>query len=276
MHALPGLEGKRVLVTGASAGIGRAVAVAFAASRAKVCIAARNQIALDNVIEDMAGNGHLAVVADLTKEEDCKRLVETAVRHLGGLDVLVNNGSSSTGEREDASLEQYMAMYDLHVSAMLSVTDAAVSELIRSKGCIVNVSCILGQLAGVMELRCHAALASREHLARCYALQLAQQGVRVNTVAPSYLRKTMGSGTGTPMPASLDVVMTAIHPLCRMAKPRDVAPAVLFLASDMASFITGVTLPVDGGLALTSWDSSFLMHSKIGDLMAASASSSQA
>lgn len=252
----PDLAGKRALVTGGSAGIGRAVALALAAEGVTVTVMARRQERLDAVIQDMSCKG-CAVVGDLANLDDCTRAVETAISLMGGLDLVINNGAPSTEEQIKHAEEPagFEAAFRLHVSSAFAIIKAAEAELIKNKGAVVNVSSMAGKQSGDWPLMYpyNVAKAAQDQLTRCLARKYAPLGVRINGVNPAWV-----STEAVPLAASIlqaseeDFVEAAgkLHAMQRISSPEEQAAVIVFLCSGAASFITGSNIKVDGGMAL--------------------------
>jgi 3-oxoacyl-[acyl-carrier protein] reductase len=242
-----GLSGRRVLVTGGTRGIGRATALAFAEAGARVvtCHHTAGEAAesLARELKAIGGEHHM-VRADVTRRADVERLVDACRRHLGGLDVLVNNvgvdGAVMFGELGEG---EWHRVVDHNVTAAYLVTHGAL-DLLADGASVVNVGssvALRGRVAGVHYTTSKAALIG---FTRALSKELGPRGIRVNTVAPGLTETEPGAGL-PPEAVKRIVGMTALGRICQ---PDDVAGAVLFLAGDSASYITGVTLNVDGGV----------------------------
>ncbi|XP_056013605.1 3-oxoacyl-[acyl-carrier-protein] reductase FabG-like isoform X2 [Ostrea edulis] len=253
MSAISKLDGKVALITGASSGIGAGTAILFCRLGAKVSITGRN---VDNLAETAAqcekenGKRPLTLSGDLTKEDFIKRLVDETVKHYGKLDILVNNaGILKSGSIETTSLEQYDECMNTNVRAIYHLTMLAVPHLVNAKGNIVNVSSMAGIRSFPGFLPYCVSKSALDHFTRCTAIELAPKQVRVNSVNPGVIItnifKTLGMNEEA-YQEFLELSKTK-HPLGRSGEVEEVANAIAFLASDSASFITGVQLPVDGG-----------------------------
>lgn len=244
--------GKVVLVTGGTSGIGEATAKAFARHGAKVVVSGRREregLAVVEAISSAGGTAHF-VRADVAAEADVKRLVAETVAKFGRLDVAFNNaGVELTGPVTDATPEAYRKVFDVNVLGVLLSMKYELPELVKAGGgVVVNTSSVAGHRgmagAGVYVASKHAV----EGLTKAAALEYATQKVRVFAVAPAVIDTAMfdrfsGGGLGTDMGKQ----MAAMHPVGRAGQVDEVAAAVLFLASDASSFMTGHSLPVDGG-----------------------------
>ena len=239
-----GLEGRVVLVSGAGRGIGRAVALAFAAARAHTIAIARTPADLDALVAESGGRIE-PWVADVT-QEDCYRRIEA----LGHLDVLVNNAGTNRpqpiAEVEPATLD---GIIDLNIRAVYRVSQAAARVMLRSPpgrgGSIIHMSSQMGHVGAARRTVYCMSKHAVEGLTKAMAVELAPAGIRVNSVAPTFIETPLTR----PMLEDADFreSVNANIPLGRVGQPEDVVGAVLFLASDAARFITGDSLKVDGG-----------------------------
>lgn len=243
------------VVTGGGAGIGRAIAVAFAEAGADVVVAARTRETLDETVRavEAAGGRGLAVVTDVMVEEDLERLVVEAVEHFGKLSILVNNAGGSLPRPAMQTSERYLSTA-LHFNAvspfLLSKHAAQAMVDTQGGGSIVNVSSRSGDLVMTSMLAYGAGKAALNMITQNLAADLAPQ-VRVNAI-----------GVGGVATQAMDFVMNddglrATYeqntPMGRIGQPRDIAAAALYLASPASSWVTGVVLRVDGGTTAPSF-----------------------
>ena len=247
---------KVVLITGATSGIGRAVALRFAESAAHVVAVGRKPEGLRDVSDAIkkAGGKPLTVAADVTKEEDVRRLMQHALGEFGRLDVLVNAaGHISTGSIGDTSLAAWDQMMDVNLRAVFYLMQLATPHLIETQGNIVNISSVTGLRSFPGILAYCVSKAGVDQLTRCAALDLAPHNVRVNAVNPGVvvteIHKRGGMGEED-YQRFLERSRTT-HPIGRVGQPSEVAELVFYLASEAASWITGATYSIDGGRALT-------------------------
>ena len=244
------------LVSGASSGIGRACARALGREGARVVAAGRRQARLDEVVAQLraGGGGAVAVAGDVREESTCRAWVEAAVRGFGGLDGLVNAagvmGSGGLLETDPAEWDRIM---DTNLRAMFLLTRAAAPELIKRRGAIVNLSSVAGPRPYANLIGYVVSKAGVDAFTRCAALDLAPHGVRVNALNPGVVVTELQTVRNAvkDYPAFLERSKTT-HPLGRVGEPEEIADLVLFLLSDQASWITGATVPIDGGRALLS------------------------
>ncbi len=251
-----GFANKVVLVTGATSGIGRAVAVKFAAASAHVVALGRNQEALREVASAVksAGGEALTLIADVTNGEEGQHAMDEAVNRFGRLDVLVNAaGHISSGSIETTSLAAWDAMMNVNLRAAFQLMQMASPHLIKTKGNIVNVSSVTGLRSFPGVLAYCVSKAAVDQLTRCAALELAPRGVRVNAVNPGVVVTEIhkrGGMSEADYEKFLEHSKTT-HPIGRVGDPNEVAELILYLASEKASWITGGTYQIDGGRALT-------------------------
>jgi NAD(P)-dependent dehydrogenase (short-subunit alcohol dehydrogenase family) len=239
-----------VLITGALSGIGRATALAFARDGARVIISGRRDEAGQALLGELRSGGAEAeyLRADIRSEQDVRQLVDGAVARFGRLDVAVNNAGTEgrSGPLSEQSAESYAATFDTNVlGTVLSLKHELRVMCAQSGGSIINLSSTLGSRgidgAALYVASKHAV----EGLTKCAALEAAPFGVRVNAVAPGpvdtdMLRRFAGS-------EERKIAMAKYVPLKRIGRPEEIADAILFLASERASFLSGEIMHVNGG-----------------------------
>src|SRR3954447_10013185 len=245
------LTGRRVLVMGASRGIGRSIALAFAREGAAVGICARGAERLEQTKRELEGAGAqvYAAPADLSKADDIARFVPEAAEALGGINVLVNN-ASGFGRNDDE--EGWAACVSVDLMGIVRASHAALPYLERAgEGAIVNISSISALRATKRNPPYAAIKAAVDQYTSDQARILAERGIRVNAVAPGSVEFPGGSWERrkTDDPALYNSVLGQI-PFGRMGTPEEIAEVVLFLASRRASWITGQSIVVDGGQLL--------------------------
>ncbi|XP_011200680.1 uncharacterized oxidoreductase TM_0325-like [Bactrocera dorsalis] len=246
------LAGKVVIVTGASSGIGAAAAKAFAQHGSKVVITGRNEANLKATeAACKAANSKvelLLIAADVTT--DAEKIIKKTIDKFGQLNVLVNNaGVGESGAILDIDVEQFDRVMNTNVRSVFLLTKYAAPHLIKTQGNIVNVSSVAG-LRSFPNISVYCtSKAALDQFTRCIALDLAPKNVRVNAVNPGVIVTEFHRRLGM---AEADYAKylehsKSTHALGRVGEPKEVADAIIFLASDSSSFITGVTLSVDGG-----------------------------
>ncbi len=244
------LTGKVALITGASRGIGEAIARAYASAGAAVVLSSRKQEALDTVAEDIRRQGGeaLAMAAHVGHEEEVERLVAKAVATYGGVDILVNNAATNPhfGPLLSATESQWQKILDVNLLGYVRLTRACVPEMrSRGGGKIINMASVAGLRAQPgMGVYC-VSKAGVIMLTQVLAVELAGDNIQVNALAPGFI-KTRFSRAIWDNPTLYQAVIQAI-PQRRIASPEELLGLALYLASDMSSFTTGATFVVDGG-----------------------------
>lgn len=246
--------GKVVLITGASSGIGAAAAKQFANLGASLALTGRNAENLETVAAQCANPANapkpFIITGELTNENDTKHILDATVKHFGRLDVLVNNaGILEAGTIETTSLEQYDRLMNTNVRSIYHLSMLAVPHLVKTKGNIVNVSSVNGIRAFPGVLAYCMSKAAVDQFTRCAALDLAPKQVRVNCVNPGVTVTNLHKRSGMQDEQYQQFLERSkeTHALGRAGNPEEVAKAIVYLASEDASFITGISLPVDGG-----------------------------
>ncbi len=252
MTTASSFSGKSVIVTGATSGIGRAAALEFARCGASVLAVGRSVEALADVAR--AGGAIQTCAADITEDGAAERIVSSAIGAYGGVDVLVNAaGVIGTGTIDATTDEKWDAMMNVNVKAPFRLMRAAVAYLKERRGCVVNVSSVNGLRAFAGVLAYNVSKAAVDHLTRCAALEMAPFGVRVNGVNPGVTVTNLHRRGGMDEGAYAAFLQRSreTHPLGRPGQPEDISALIVFLASDDAAWMTGETIPVDGGRHLT-------------------------
>jgi NAD(P)-dependent dehydrogenase (short-subunit alcohol dehydrogenase family) len=244
------LDGKVAVVTGASSGLGVAAAQALAEAGADVALGARraDRLAETGKLVEATGRRALAVPTDVSRPEDCQRLVERAAETLGRVDILVNNagvGIAVPASRETP--EEFRSVLEINLEGCYWMAQAA-AKVMRPGSSIINVSSVLGIVtAGLPQAAYAASKAGLLGLTRDLAAQwTSRKGIRVNAVAPGFFPSEMTDAH----PPDYVNRFVGIIPAGRAGEGVELAAVIVFLASDASSYVTGVTLPVDGGLTI--------------------------
>lgn len=241
------LEGKVALVTGASSGMGEEITKAMAAAGARVVAVGRNQERLERVVAAAAGDV-FAIARDLTEDGAPQAVVDEAVGQMGKLDILANvAGIMELGPLAGTPVESLDRQYRTNVRAPFELTQAALPHLLQSGGAIIFISSMAALAAFPESAAYTATKGAIDAVARQLAVELAPQGVRVNAIAPGEIDTPMNTEFYAEHPEFVEE-MEEFTPAGRLGRATDIAPAAVFLASDMASFVYGVSLPVDGGI----------------------------
>ena len=245
------LDGKIALVTGGSRGIGRAVAIELAKEGATVAINyAGNKAAAEEVqsiITEMGGKA-MIIQADVSDEKSATQMVEEVITQLGGVDILVNNaGITRDGLFIRMKEEDWNAVINTNLTGIFNCTKVAAKYMMKKRsGRIINMSSVSGIMGNAGQTNYAAAKAGVIGFTKSLAREMASRGITVNAVAPGFIATDM---TAAMPEKAQEHVLTSI-PLGKMGKPEDIANAVLFLASDKASYITGQVIHVDGGMVM--------------------------
>jgi glucose 1-dehydrogenase len=243
------MYGERALVTGSTAGIGRAVAVAFAAQGAGVVVTGRNAERGASVVDEITAAGGTAsfVAADLHDVEACTALVDDAAARLGGLTVLVNNaagGDASDAAVADISTEAWEAILRVDLTAPMWCARASIAHMrAAGHGAIVNISSRQGERPSPGLSAYVAAKAGLNGLTRAIAVEEAENFIRCNTISPGYV---LNERRDADLADDRRAVLEGMH-LTRLGRATDVADACVYLASSESGFVTGINLQLDGG-----------------------------
>ncbi len=244
------LSARAALVTGASQGIGRAVALALAADGVKLALAARQKDKLDALAAEIAAAGGeaLPLAVDVTQDAELKAAVQQAQKHFGSLDILVNNAGIT---RDQLALrmkrEDWDAVLATNLTAAFVAIQAVLPGMVRQRwGRIVNIASVVAESGNSGQANYVAAKAGLIGLTKSLALEVASRQITVNAVAPGYIATAMTASLGEKAGERL----LEHIPLGRIGAAEEVAAAVRFLAGESASYITGQTLDVNGGLYL--------------------------
>lgn len=240
-------KGKTVIVTGSASGIGKGVAQRFSQEGANVVLCDIDEKKLAAVAAELPAERTLAQRCDVTRFDEVEALVKQAVSRFGALDVMVNNaGIASEGTALEVPLQEWGKTIDTDLSGVFHGCRAALPELLKTRGCIVNTASVSGLGADWAMCAYNAAKGGVVNLTRSLALDFGKQGVRANSVCPSLTH----TGMTEDMVKDKALVGKFMErmPLGRVAEPADIAAVVAFLASDDARFVNGANIPVDGGV----------------------------
>jgi meso-butanediol dehydrogenase/(S,S)-butanediol dehydrogenase/diacetyl reductase len=238
---------KTVIVTGSASGIGRGIAERFSSEGANVVLCDIHEDKLEEVAKTLPPERTLALRCDVTDLDAVQKLVAAAVERFGALDVMCNNaGVASVGNVVEVPLDEWKKTVDTDLGGVFHGCRAALPELLKTGGCIVNTASVSGLGADWSMSAYNTAKGGVVNLTRAIALDFGSKGVRANAVCPSFTHTAMTED----MVSDKALVARFMErmPVGRVAEPADIAGVVAFLASDDARFVNGVNLPVDGGV----------------------------
>lgn len=242
------LKDKVAIITGASSGFGKASALLFAEEGAKLVLVARKEASLKETENEIKENGGeaISIAADVSVEENVKKIIDTTVKHYGKIDILFNNaGTFAPGTIEETDLETWQNVLNVNLTSIFLMSKYAIKYLKESKGSIVNTASA-GGIIGFPQATSYAASKGGViSLTRSIAVDFAKDGVRCNAVCPGTSETNM-TKDALKIP-ELNKGFLAPIPLKRFGNAKDIAHAALYLASDDSAYVTGICLPVDGG-----------------------------
>ncbi|MCX7717114.1 MAG: 3-oxoacyl-[acyl-carrier-protein] reductase [Candidatus Sumerlaeaceae bacterium] len=243
------LEGKSAVVTGASRGLGRAIAEEYLRAGADVVVN-YNRTPVDELLSlaTELGRRAVAVQADVASAADCERIVETAVKEFGKIDILVNNaGITRDGLLMRMDEEAWDTVITTNLKSVFACSRAASKHMMRARsGSIINISSVAGIMGNAGQTNYAASKAGIIGFTKSLARELAGRGVRVNAIAPGFITSDMTNVLGEKV---REAVLQEI-PMGRFGEPSDIAGAALYLASPLANYVTGTVLVVDGGMSM--------------------------
>lgn len=247
---------KVILITGASSGIGADAARHLASLGGRVAVVGRNTERVNAVAGQIKAAGApvpLPIVADVTK--DAQRIVDETVRHFGKLDVLVNNAAIlALDEIDNLDLAVFDRIFDTNVRSVMQLTHLAIPHLEQTKGNIVNISSVAGLKAIPQFISYSMSKAALDHFTRLVAVGLAPKRIRVNSINPAAIRTPIFETVGITAEtfAAIEEESKHTYLVGRIGEVSDTSSAIAYLASDSSSFLTGITLTVDGGSLLST------------------------
>ena len=244
------LDGKVAIVTGASSGLGVAFAQALAEAGADLAIGARREerLSATGALIEAAGRSYVACRTDVTKPEDCEALVSAAMERFGRVDILVNNAGIGTAvPATKETPDQYREVIDINLMGAYWMAQAF-ARANKTGGAIVNISSVLGlRPQGLPQAAYASSKAGLIGLTRDLAAQwTGRKGIRVNALAPGFFPSEMSDE----LPKDMVELMKQFTPAGRLGEPEELAATLIWLVSDAASYVTGITVPVDGGLVM--------------------------
>lgn len=244
-------EGKIVIVTGSSRGIGRGIALEFGVEGASVVVNYHsNEVAAQEVVEAIKAGGSDAIPlkADVSDFSQAEQLIKTTIDEFGDLHILVNNaGTTRDGLIMTMKEPDWDHVLDTNLKSTFNCSRAAVRHMIRKRyGRIINVTSVSGQIGNAGQTNYSASKAGQIGFTKALAREVASRSITVNAVAPGYISTDLTDA----MPDDLKESLKDLIPLKRIGSPQEVAKAVLYLASDDAAYVTGHVLSIDGGIAM--------------------------
>ena len=242
---------KVAIVTGASRGIGRAIAIEFGSMGAKVVVNYNHSAdAADEVVKDISkGDGEaIAIQADVSDFDQAKDLIQKGIEHFGGLHILVNNaGITRDGLIMTMSEDDWDAVTATNLKSTFNCSKAAIRHMMRKRfGRIINISSISGEMGNAGQTNYSASKAGQLGFTKALAREVASRNITVNAVAPGFIATDIWDT----VPEDIQTGLMDVIPLGRIGTAEEVAKAVAFLASEQAGYITGHVLNVDGGMAM--------------------------
>jgi len=247
------LEGKTALVTGASGGIGSAIAYALARQGARLALSGSNSAKLRSFreqINEEVGGDHVEITCDLSNTTQVEELIPATVDTLGKIDILVNNAGVT---RDNLAMrmkdDEWDAVMRINLEAAFRLMRAAARPMMKARhGRIVSITSVVGATGNPGQMNYAAAKAGLVGMSKSLAQELASRGITVNCVAPGFIRTAMTDQ----LPDAQKDALNARIPMGRMGEGEDIGAGVAYLASDEAAYITGQTLHVNGGMAMMS------------------------
>lgn len=244
-------KNKIVIVTGAGSGIGAAAATKFLSEGASVTLVALHDAGMKETVKGFHSDNYLIQKADVSDEKQVKKVIAATLKKFGKIDVLVNNaGIAIMGKVAEITTAAWHQQMGTNIDGVFFFTREAIPHLIKSGGCIVNTASVSGLGGDENMIAYNTTKGAITNFTRCMAIDYGREGVRINSVCPSFTLTDLTADM-----AKDKKVVAAFKkriPLNRPAEPEDIARVITFLASDDARFITGVNLPVDGGVTASN------------------------
>lgn len=241
------LNGKKVLVTGASGGIGRAIAMELSSSGADLCLTGRNKSELENLQKIIGGNCQI-IISDLSNSEGISSLTDQAQDIMGQIDILVNNaGITKDNLFMRMSEDDWNEVININLNSIFKLTKQLIKGMIKRRyGRIINITSVIGVAGGAGQSNYSASKAGIIAMSKSLAQEVGSRSVTVNSIAPGFIETNM---TAELSDDRKEDILRSIS-VGRLGKPDDIAGAVCFLASDKASYITGQTIHINGGMLM--------------------------
>ena len=241
------LKGKKVLLTEASGGLGKAIAIELAKNGADVCLTGRNQIELEDLQKTIGGKTEI-VLSDLSNSIGITDLANTAQEKMGQIDILINNaGITRDNLFMRMSDDDWNDVMNINLNSIFKLTKLLIKGMIKRRfGRIINITSVIGVAGGAGQSNYSASKAGIIALSKSLAQEVGSRSVTVNSIAPGFIETNMTAGLNDDRK---EQILESIS-MGRLGKPEDISGAVCFLASDKASYITGQTLHINGGMLM--------------------------
>ena len=241
------LNGKKVLVTGASGGIGKAIAIELSSSGADLCLTGRNKSELENLQKIIGGNCQI-IISDLSNSQGISNLVDQAQDIMGQIDILVNNaGITKDNLFMRMSEDDWNEVININLNSIFKLTKQLIKGMVKRRyGRIINITSVIGVAGGAGQSNYSASKAGIIAMSKSLAQEVGSRSVTVNSIAPGFIETNM---TAELSDDRKEDILRSIS-VGRLGKPDDIAGAVCFLASDKASYITGQTIHINGGMLM--------------------------
>ncbi|MEC8797314.1 MAG: 3-oxoacyl-[acyl-carrier-protein] reductase [Pseudomonadota bacterium] len=241
------LKGKKVLVTGASGGIGKAIAIELSSNGADLCLTGRNKSELESLQKVIGGNCEI-IISDLSKSEGIDELANSAQEKMGQIDILINNaGITRDNLFMRMSEEDWNDVINVNLNSIFKLTKHLIKGMIKRRyGRIINITSVIGVAGGAGQSNYSASKAGIIAMSKSLAQEVGSRSVTVNSIAPGFIETNM---TAELSDDRKQEILNSIS-IGRLGKPDDIAGAVCFLASDKASYITGQTIHINGGMLM--------------------------